>query len=103
MGALVALNLVEVYLVIARSRYHLRRCHLVVVLVVAAVQSAGLDVLRWSDDPRDWSRPGAVAIAQRVLLRLRPGAVVLLHDGGGNRRQTVQVLRWLFRALRAAG
>jgi len=44
-----------------------------------------------------------VAIAQWVLLRLRPGAVVLLHDGGGNRRQTVQVLRWLFRALRAAG
>lgn len=71
--------------------------------VVEAMYQAGLTPLRWSDDPRDWSRPGAAAIAQRVLLRLQPGAVVLLHDGGGNRTQTVQALAWLLKALPAAG
>jgi peptidoglycan/xylan/chitin deacetylase (PgdA/CDA1 family) len=71
--------------------------------VVAAAQRLGMTPLRWSDDPRDWTRPGAVAIAQRVLLGLRPGAVVLLHDGGGDRTQTVEALAWLLRALPAAG
>jgi peptidoglycan/xylan/chitin deacetylase (PgdA/CDA1 family) len=71
--------------------------------VVAAAQGLGMTPLRWSDDPRDWSRPGARVIAERVLLGLRPGAVVLLHDGGGDRTQTVEALTWLLRALPAAG
>jgi peptidoglycan-N-acetylglucosamine deacetylase len=72
-------------------------------VVVAAMYSAGLDPLRWTDDPRDWSRPGAIAIAQRVLLRLRPGAIVLMHDGGGDRSETVDALGWLLPHLAAAG
>lgn len=67
------------------------------------MHGAGLDPLRWTADPRDWSRPGTVAIAQRVLLRLSPGGVVLLHDGGGDRTQTVAALTWLLTALPAAG
>ncbi len=72
-------------------------------LAVEIMYDAGLNPLRWSADPRDWSRPGKVAIAHRVLLRLRPGAVVLLHDGGGDRAQTVAALRWLLPHLRDAG
>lgn len=71
--------------------------------VVHAMYGAGLDPLRWTDDPRDWSRPGTVAIAQRVLLRLQPGAVILMHDGGGDRTQTVAALTWLLHELPAAG
>lgn len=71
--------------------------------VVGALYGAGLNPLRWTDDPRDWSRPGVVAVAQRVLLRLRPGAVVLLHDGGGDRTDTVAALGWLLPHLTAAG
>lgn len=71
--------------------------------VVAAMYAAHLDPLRWTDDPQDWSRPGVVAISKRVLLQLQPGAVVLLHDGGGDRSQTLAALAWLLPHLRAAG
>lgn len=62
-----------------------------------------LQILRWDDDPRDWSRPGIVTIAQRVVSQLRRGGVVLMHDGGGDRKQTVAALAWLLPHLRDAG
>jgi len=62
-----------------------------------------LDPLRWSDDPRDWSRPGSLAIVRRVVAKLQPGAVVLMHDGGGDRSQSVEALRFLLDAVTAAG
>jgi peptidoglycan/xylan/chitin deacetylase (PgdA/CDA1 family) len=59
----------------------------------------GMHPLGWSVDPRDWSRPGVPAIVASVTRAVRPGSVVLLHDGGGRRDQTVaalhQVLPWL--------
>lgn len=59
--------------------------------------------LGWSVDPDDWRRPGAQAIVAAVLTHLRPGAIVLLHDGGGNRAQTISALRQLLPALNAQG
>ncbi|MFI6843277.1 polysaccharide deacetylase family protein [Kitasatospora sp. NBC_00085] len=59
----------------------------------------GLRPLGWSVDPRDWSRPGVASIVSTVKSQLRPGGVVLMHDGGGDRSQTVaalkQLLPWL--------
>ncbi|MFJ8042679.1 polysaccharide deacetylase family protein [Kitasatospora sp. NPDC096147] len=63
----------------------------------------GLRPLGWSVDPRDWSRPGADAILHRVQHDLRPGGVVLLHDGGGDRTQTVTALAGLLPWLTANG
>ena len=63
----------------------------------------GLTPLRWSDDPRDWSRPGSVTIVRRVVSHLHPGVVVLMHDGGGDRSQSVEALRFLLDAVVAAG
>jgi peptidoglycan-N-acetylglucosamine deacetylase len=57
----------------------------------------------WSVDPRDWSRPGSSVIARRVLDNVRPGSVVLLHDGGGDRSQTVAALPTIIRHLKARG
>ncbi|WP_410784723.1 polysaccharide deacetylase family protein [Kribbella sp. C-35] len=57
----------------------------------------------WSVDPRDWSRPGASTIARRVLTKVRSGSVILLHDGGGNRSQTVAALPTILRTLKARG
>lgn len=55
--------------------------------------------LGWSVDPRDWSRPGVPAIVSAVQNGVHPGAIVLMHDGGGPRQQTVdalaQLLPWL--------
>lgn len=71
--------------------------------VVRAMNRADLTPLRWNDDPRDWSRPGSDVIVHRVVKKLRPGAVILMHDGGGDRSQTVEALAWLLPALRDAG
>lgn len=68
---------------------------------VAALR--GLQPLSWSDDPRDWSRPGVGAIVHTVLSEAHPGAIVLMHDGGGNRAQTVAALRILLRELPRRG
>ena len=71
--------------------------------VTRAMNESGLTPLRWTDDPRDWSRPGATTIVRRVVGQLKPEGVILMHDGGGNRTQTVEALRWLLDALPAAG
>ncbi|AYG64032.1 chitooligosaccharide deacetylase NodB [Rhizobium jaguaris] len=49
--------------------------------VLSASASAGLAAVHWSVDPRDWSCPGVDAIVDTVLASIRPGAIVLLHDG----------------------
>lgn len=63
----------------------------------------GMQSLKWTVDPRDWARPGVKKIVHAVLAQLRPGGVILLHDGGGNRRQTLAALRILLYRLPRLG
>ena len=63
----------------------------------------GKTVALWSVDPQDWRRPGAEQIASHLLAHARPGAVLLLHDGGGNREQTVAALETVLAELSARG
>ena len=49
--------------------------------------------LAWSVDPRDWMQPGTRSIVRNILRNTRPGSIILEHDGGGNRAQTVAALR----------
>ncbi|MGC0417580.1 polysaccharide deacetylase family protein [Embleya sp. AB8] len=68
--------------------------------VMGTLSAHGLRPLGWSVDPRDWSRPGADEIVDRVLGALTTGSIILNHDGGGNRDQTVAALEvWLPKAL----
>ncbi|WP_406207514.1 polysaccharide deacetylase family protein [Kitasatospora sp. NBC_01560] len=53
----------------------------------------GMRNMAWSVDPRDWARPGTEVITERILKDVRPGAIVLNHDGGGDRSQTVAALK----------
>jgi peptidoglycan-N-acetylglucosamine deacetylase len=63
---------------------------------------AGLTPLAWSVDPRDWSRPGIRAIVRDIEADTRTGSIILEHDGGGNRSQTVAALKiWLPRLIDA--
>ncbi|MGE5360004.1 MAG: glycosyltransferase [Bacteroidales bacterium] len=56
-------------------------------------------------DPGDWQRPGVNAIVQRTIdqLERHQGNVVLLHDGGGDRSETVEALPILIEKLRQRG
>ena len=57
--------------------------------------SAGLTPLDWSVDPRDWSRPGVTAIIHNIMRNTRTGSIILEHDGGGDRSQTVAALKFV--------
>lgn len=52
----------------------------------------GMTPLGWSIDTEDWTRPGTAAIARAVLNGAHPGGIVLSHDGGGDRSQSVAAL-----------
>ena len=62
-------------------------------------RSLGMIPVLWSVDSRDWQLPGTGAIVRRVLAHVRPGAIVLMHDGGGDRRETLRALPAILRAL----
>lgn len=57
----------------------------------------------WSVDSMDYTQPGTDAIVRNVVDNAHPGAIVLLHDAGGNRSQTLAAVPRIVRALRAQG
>jgi peptidoglycan/xylan/chitin deacetylase (PgdA/CDA1 family) len=69
----------------------------------AAVDGYGLHALFWDVDPKDWTRPPARTITSRILAGVRPGSVVLMHDGGGDRSHTAASLDATITALRQRG
>jgi peptidoglycan-N-acetylglucosamine deacetylase len=71
--------------------------------VVGDAHALGMTTVVWDVDPRDWSTPGAGAIYSRVVGATRPGSIVVMHDGGGNRSQTVAALPKIIRTLRGRG
>jgi peptidoglycan/xylan/chitin deacetylase (PgdA/CDA1 family) len=67
----------------------LRRLHMLMIL--------------WSTDTGDYARPGVQAIIQRALAGAHPGAIILMHDAGGDREETIAALPAIVRGLRARG
>jgi peptidoglycan/xylan/chitin deacetylase (PgdA/CDA1 family) len=72
--------------------------------LVRAAAALGQRVVLWSVDPADWS-PGSSAkeITKRVLSAVRPGSIVILHDGGGDRSATLAALPAIVRGIRHRG
>jgi peptidoglycan/xylan/chitin deacetylase (PgdA/CDA1 family) len=60
--------------------------------IIQQVTASGMAFTLWDVDPRDWSMPGADRIAEAVREQARHGSIILLHDGGGDRSQTVSAL-----------
>jgi peptidoglycan-N-acetylglucosamine deacetylase len=60
--------------------------------IFRAVAAYDLVPLDWDVDPADWTMPGTRRIERRML-KGRPNDIVLCHDGGGNRSETVRALR----------
>jgi peptidoglycan-N-acetylglucosamine deacetylase len=71
--------------------------------VLTQAYHLGLTTVIWNDEARDWQLPGMSVIVIRILWLARNGAIMLLHDGGGNRSQTVAALPYIIRGLRSRG
>lgn len=71
--------------------------------VLRHCQETGMIPLGWSVDPRDWSRPGVPHIIGNILANTRAGSIILEHDGGGDRSQTVAALSVVLPRLLDAG
>lgn len=56
----------------------------------------------WNVDTTDWKKPGADVIAQRIQ-SAGPGNIILMHDGGGDRSQTIEGLRQALPKLKEQG
>ena len=57
----------------------------------------------WDIDPRDWSNPGVKHIGVVVKKNAKKGRVILLHDGGSDRKQTIKALPKMIRGLKKRG
>lgn len=71
--------------------------------VRADIKAAGMVQVLWDVDPRDWARPGTSVIVHNILTHAKSGRIVLMHDGGGNRAQTVAALDHALTRLTAQG
>ncbi len=59
-----------------------------------------MTMVLWTVDSQDYRRPGVEKIVANVLAGVRPGAIILLHDAGGDRSQTIAALPLIVKALR---
>jgi peptidoglycan-N-acetylglucosamine deacetylase len=71
--------------------------------LIAGARSLGFTTIQWDIDPRDWALPGVGEIESNVLANAHPGAIVIMHDGGGDRSETLAALPPIIDALRARG
>ena len=71
--------------------------------VLNEIAARGLATISYSIDSLDWSQPGIEAIVHNVVSAAFPGAVVDMHDGGGDRSQTIAALPDIIQQLRAEG
>lgn len=61
--------------------------------LLAYCASEKLTPLDWSVDPGDWTRPGVSKIVKGIMGTTKTGSIILEHDGGGDRSQTVAALK----------
>jgi peptidoglycan/xylan/chitin deacetylase (PgdA/CDA1 family) len=71
--------------------------------VLARLAAYGQTSVVWSVDTYDWKHPGVDAIVQRALGNLHDGTIILMHDGGGDRTETIAALPAIIEGIEAAG
>jgi peptidoglycan/xylan/chitin deacetylase (PgdA/CDA1 family) len=71
--------------------------------IIDTARSLGLATVLWNVDPSDYLQPGTSTIVSRVLAQVRPGSIIISHDGGGPRAQTLAAYPTIFSRLRAEG
>lgn len=63
----------------------------------------GLTPTLWSIDTEDWQKPGSSAIVTTALSQAQNGSIILMHDGGGDRSQTIAALPTIITGLQQRG
>lgn len=71
--------------------------------VIKTARSLGLATILWDVDPSDYTLPGVAAIEQRVLSQTQRGSIILSHDGGGPRQETLTAYPYIISELRKRG
>ncbi|MEH1833723.1 MAG: polysaccharide deacetylase family protein [Nostoc sp.] len=66
-------------------------------------RSSKYAIILWSSDSVDYSRPAVPKLINNVFRKAKPGGIVLMHDGGGNRSKTVQALPEIIANFRKQG
>jgi peptidoglycan/xylan/chitin deacetylase (PgdA/CDA1 family)/sulfur carrier protein ThiS len=72
--------------------------------VLTTARQAGMHLVLWSVDPHDYRGDlGPAQLARAVLAEVRPGSIVVLHDGGGDGARTAAALPRIIRGIRRMG
>lgn len=71
--------------------------------IVAQAFQQNLTTILWDNEGRDWATPGTNVIVQRILNLAHDGSIILMHDGGGFRAQTIAALPIIITTLRQRG
>ncbi len=71
--------------------------------VAEYARSKNYAIIMWSIDTKDYQQASAEVLANRVLNQAHPGDIVLMHDGGGNRSETIAALKIIIPELQKRG
>lgn len=71
--------------------------------LIGTAHGLGFLTIEWDVDPQDWSLPGSGAIYSRIVSTTHNGSIILMHDGGGPRSQTLAALPDVIHTLKARG
>jgi peptidoglycan/xylan/chitin deacetylase (PgdA/CDA1 family) len=71
--------------------------------LINIARGQGMNTIEWDVDPTDWSTPGTDAIYSRIISQTHPGSIILMHDGGGPRQQTLAALPRVINTLKKKG
>jgi peptidoglycan/xylan/chitin deacetylase (PgdA/CDA1 family) len=69
----------------------------------ALTRQRGMAMILWNVDSEDYTRPGVAQIVKNVVSAVKPGSIVLMHDGGGDRSQTLAAVPLIVKKLRKQG
>jgi peptidoglycan/xylan/chitin deacetylase (PgdA/CDA1 family) len=71
--------------------------------LVSRAHALRMVTVNWDVDPRDWANPGSGAISSNVIQNAHNGSIVVMHDGGGSRSETVAALPAILSHFRQRG
>jgi peptidoglycan/xylan/chitin deacetylase (PgdA/CDA1 family) len=69
----------------------------------ALTRTRGMAMILWNVDSEDYRRPGVDRIVHNVMTEVEPGSIILMHDAGGDRTQTLEALPKIVHRLRRRG